>query len=302
MNQPHNTCTGAPAVTRRAGFTLIELLVVIAIIAILAAILFPVFGRARENARRASCLSNMKQLGLATTMYQQDYDEYFPRMVIGGVTPSTDPAVDQQFGVENALFPYTKSMQMWTCPSDPIQRDDCTGDRYGAGVGTPLSYAFTHGGNITPRETLGVVLSNWTAGANWSENNYAGLLANRSFWDSRNSAQVGAPASTILAYEWWHSNSYSRRSAPYRDDVREVGVNRANGVPTIPSFPQVVNFSQCSVAGAGRAAMGNHLETANYVFADGHAKALKRSSLMQPYNFSAQPGQKSLLSYNEQFK
>src|SRR5436189_3665924 len=65
--------------TRRPGFTLIELLVVIAIIAILAAILFPVFAQAREKARQASCLSNVKQLGLALAMYAQDNDEMFPR-------------------------------------------------------------------------------------------------------------------------------------------------------------------------------------------------------------------------------
>src|SRR3712207_2136374 len=68
---------------RKYGFTLIELLVVIAIIAILASILFPVFGRARENARRASCLSNMKQLGLAFMQYTQDYDEILPLAMRG---------------------------------------------------------------------------------------------------------------------------------------------------------------------------------------------------------------------------
>ncbi len=70
----------------RKGFTLIELLVVIAIIAILAAILFPVFAKAREKARQTSCLSNMKQIGLASMMYAQDYDERLP----GSCGPRTD--------------------------------------------------------------------------------------------------------------------------------------------------------------------------------------------------------------------
>src|SRR5687768_1565205 len=73
-----------------AGFTLIELLVVIAIIALLAAILFPVFARARENARKTSCLSNMKQIGLGISQYTQDFDETVPRVWLGaGNGPST---------------------------------------------------------------------------------------------------------------------------------------------------------------------------------------------------------------------
>src|SRR5687767_6194063 len=68
---------------RKSGFTLIELLVVIAIIAILAAILFPVFARARENARRASCQSNLKQVGLGFVQYTQDYDERYPMLFEG---------------------------------------------------------------------------------------------------------------------------------------------------------------------------------------------------------------------------
>src|SRR5438093_9492423 len=71
----------------RSGFTLIELLVVIAIIAILAAILFPVFGRARENARRSSCQSNLKQLSLGMLQYTQDYDERFPSSSATGLQP-----------------------------------------------------------------------------------------------------------------------------------------------------------------------------------------------------------------------
>ncbi len=100
----------------RRGFTLIELLVVIAIIAILAAILFPVFARAREKARQASCQSNLKQIGLAFLMYIQDYDERWPRwewgVVGGGGTPTPDA---QQWYVR--LYPYVKNVQLFACPS-----------------------------------------------------------------------------------------------------------------------------------------------------------------------------------------
>jgi prepilin-type N-terminal cleavage/methylation domain-containing protein len=97
-------------VTRKAGFTLIELLVVLAIISILAAILFPVFARARENARRASCMFNSKQLALGMLMYAQDYDEKFPTFWY--VT-----AAQPNFTWDNEIFPYVKSDQLYICPS-----------------------------------------------------------------------------------------------------------------------------------------------------------------------------------------
>ncbi|MDX1931144.1 MAG: DUF1559 domain-containing protein [Capsulimonadales bacterium] len=98
------------------GFTLIELLVVIAIIAILAAILFPVFAQAREKAREVTCLSNMRQIGLAVRMYVQDYDEIWPIFHAYNTQPPAD--VDGHKGVEVALWPYVKARDAFRCPND----------------------------------------------------------------------------------------------------------------------------------------------------------------------------------------
>lgn len=99
----------------RRAFTLIELLVVIAIIAILASILFPVFARARENARRASCQSNLKQIGLGILQYSQDYDE----LMVPSRVHSPNAAGDGSgFAWPNLLQPYIKSTQLFQCPSD----------------------------------------------------------------------------------------------------------------------------------------------------------------------------------------
>ncbi|HEY3333359.1 MAG TPA: DUF1559 domain-containing protein [Capsulimonadaceae bacterium] len=118
-----------PAIQCRKGFTLIELLVVIAIIAILAAILFPVFAKAREKARQTSCLSNLKQIGLGFTQYIQDYDEIFPGSQIkSGVNI---------VGWRTELYPYVKSLQVFMCPSNPNNLKTCNYDS------TPASLAFT---------------------------------------------------------------------------------------------------------------------------------------------------------------
>ena len=103
----------------RKGFTLIELLVVIAIIAILAAILFPVFARAREKARQASCSSNLKQIMLGDAMYAQDFDEVHTYASYGSgayywcPTESGTPPVT----VHGSLHPYVKNDQIFRCPS-----------------------------------------------------------------------------------------------------------------------------------------------------------------------------------------
>src|SRR5690242_9553375 len=91
------------------GFTLIELLVVIAIIAILAAILFPVFAQAREKARQTACVSNLKQIGTAAQMYAQDFDEHLPGTELG--------EDDGEYFWIEMLAPYTKNRDIFSCPS-----------------------------------------------------------------------------------------------------------------------------------------------------------------------------------------
>jgi prepilin-type N-terminal cleavage/methylation domain-containing protein/prepilin-type processing-associated H-X9-DG protein len=148
---------GHPMRVRRA-FTLIELLVVIAIIAILAAILFPVFGRARENARRTSCLSNMKQAGLAFMQYTQDYDDRYP---IEQVNLNNGPS---PMGWADAIQPYLKSTQIFQCPSEKTEGDpNPLANGTGIYVGTYTDYAYntsmarSQGGNSTAR--IGVTQS-----------------------------------------------------------------------------------------------------------------------------------------------
>ncbi len=96
----------------RRGFTLIELLVVIAIIAILAAILFPVFARAREKARQTACLNNVKQIALGILMYAQDYDERMPMLYMNRTSPSST-----WYGIAQMLHPYVNNVDVHDCPS-----------------------------------------------------------------------------------------------------------------------------------------------------------------------------------------
>ncbi|MFA4043591.1 MAG: hypothetical protein HZRFUVUK_000363 [Candidatus Fervidibacterota bacterium] len=141
------------------GFTLIELLVVIAIIAILAAILFPVFAKAREKARMASCQSNLKQIGIGFAMYTQDYDGFWP----AGNNPDNNTCAGIVYRngwrgwIGNGIYPYIKNPQVFLCPSRPAGGWGVNRDANGAvctnAYFTAASYTFNYRGLFGVHDT-----------------------------------------------------------------------------------------------------------------------------------------------------
>ncbi len=145
------------------GFTLIELLVVIAIISIMASILFPVFARARENARRASCVSNLKQISLGVLQYAQDFDDYLPkevvlgpqRMATGELSNSSAGGGQYRHLWMHIIYPYVKSIQVFNCPSANLDYIDHFDGQYTYEV----SYGYNQNLSGTSSTTIGVHLA-----------------------------------------------------------------------------------------------------------------------------------------------
>ena len=240
---------------RISAFTLIELLVVIAIIAILAAILFPVFARARENARRSSCLSNLKQIGLGLMQYTQDYDEKYPLGLRGtfGNTWSLD------------IAPYVKSEQVFRCPSDPV------GVALNSWAGPRLSYAGN--GYLTDQfggwQFRGIINPEQNWGPNLPANNV------------RNLSEIGRPAQSIMVSERAHvypnEAATEGNSAFYGFGCCFTGQNWWDGQApgNIPNGTRAATTNPYDPNGPNGGVMAIHLETANFLFADGHAKAMR---------------------------
>jgi prepilin-type N-terminal cleavage/methylation domain-containing protein/prepilin-type processing-associated H-X9-DG protein len=247
---------------RRRGFTLIELLVVIAIIAILAAMLLPVFAKAREKGRQVSCLSNLKQMGSGIMMYVQDCDETYPRQSYldgGGVDDWTWSIVVQ---------PYVSNTQVFVCPSDP---SPCP----------PL----TNNGKVYQQVPLFSYIANYDV---IPEHGWAPPVV----------SVIDSPANTIMLGErrplfngsaanpWWSWEGVSGFNPDEPNGVPYVDANMNDAVSTLAA-----DLNPDGTCGSGgttslyRVQWDRHLGGANYLMADGHAKWYLLQDTLMPTSF-----------------
>lgn len=225
------------------AFTLIELLVVIAIIAILTAILFPVFAQAREKARQSTCTSNQKQVGIAVLQYVQDYDETFPASNFNSLPPATGNS-----GYQLLLDPYVKAgvpagslpgkeLSVWVCPN----------------------YSGVFPG---------------TAGQSRPSSSYAAnrtLFPATAYWESPNGilAEIKYPAQRVLFAEG--------EGTRYFTDGNDTGLNDGeNGTPIAPGTPGTGSPGTLFDGNQGYVfSRTRHSGGSNYLFSDGHSKWFK---------------------------
>jgi len=239
--------------SRKDGFTLIELLVVIAIIAILAAILFPVFAKARAKARQTACLSNMKQLGLALVQYTSDYDEAMPYAQLfldipgdGGNPPGWSFTDWRQL-----IYPYVKSMDAYVCPDNPSNAVVNANTQVASNLKFTTSYAVNMTSATLPTwVSVGWKYAPFTENYVWNNTLYNPTPANVLL------SSITNPSTTIAVLE------------NIRPGYAIMGLTDTGNVNC--KINNVATGYSCLFAG--------HTGMTNYIFCDGHVKSLAASN------------------------
>ena len=261
----------------RAGFTLIELLVVIAIIAILAAILFPVFAQAREKARQAGCQSNLKQISIAFSLYASDNDGYYPAPITnfgasGGAIPPTwvtgDPTSTTGFVDKGGIYPYVKqrgnggSTNVWACPDATQHGGTVTGYSSPPGQNYVMNQYLQMGwGGLYNLTTAGTRPPKIIKAADDLSGNYSPF----------NPDFANMPASCILVFE------AAQESAPgqqYDGSVNRYGTPFAQGFggPCTSYAHDSAGMVPCLQPA------DYHNDNSDFAFLDGHVKAMHPST------------------------
>ena len=269
--------------TKRAqAFTLVELLVVIAIIALLAAILFPTFSRARENARRSSCLSNMKQIGLGIAQYTQDYDERLPY--------SGPKANGGRWA--NKIGPYLKNTSIFTCPSYTDNQSAIPGefmkpDLSGWG-GNGSTYAININYSDYDAPTAPVTIKSRHLAEMVDSANSALIVETAVL--TLNSNALLASADNNDPLKWNNYINKADAASPYKGNSDWLwtpptnwdGYDRCN--PSVP-FSQKTNYTcagQPSTYNNMIRPIGRHFDGLNVAYADGHAKWIRIDRFLGP--------------------
>lgn len=247
------------------AFTLIELLVVIAIIAILAAILFPVFAQAKNAAKNIKTTSNLKQLGTAFAMYLADYDDTYSQagtMNGNGASWAYGACTAEQWGCPNwdtLLYPYTKNWDIYSSEFDKV----------------PATFGANNRNTKRSFRVAANVVRGWAGWNTWDGQNYG--------WQATSGSEVGAPANTILVTEqrngaylecnWWVGAAFW-----------ECGVWHSRSANTLSNDDPVAYGAQTDPRWRYVSGIDNgYANRANYLFADGHAKSFAKGMVFPGY-------------------
>ena len=284
-----------PPKPQKRGFTLIELLVVIAIIAILAAILFPVFQKVRENARKTACLSNEKQIGLAMIQYSQDYDEQLVSAWNGqgnngpgnaGYQASDSTPGNTRYKWMDMIYPYVKSTQVFHCPDDsgdPVSGTKGADTGNATGTYVPYQQLGTAGNPATPNQDYygSYAINSYNYGGNAPDVGPGNQAGNDTGYTL---SSLQSPSTTIWVVDGGGSFQFDCGGSAL--EPHQLG-----------SYPGIACTGTTPTLNDNDPMVFRHggPDLSNVLYCDGHAKAVRQGPLLQttlspadnkPYNFN----------------